>query len=364
VRPSLALALAAALLALPASAAAHRGSTTYVRVEPLPEGARAEIEMEVVDAAVELGLPEDAPAPDVLAQSDRIQMWVGDGITLRGEGGPCEPSIHGGPTLVLEDEDVPRIRVEIVYACPAPVRSLILRDETVFPTDAQHETYVRLQFGTGEETLVLRTGRQEGSIGEPSSVPALALEFVILGAMHLVTGYDHMLFLLALLLTAGGVAVREGRKKALRDIAFVVTAFTIGHSVTLVGAALGWVTLSSRLVETTIAASIAVVALLNVARPEGRQHVPWLALIFGLIHGLGFSGVLAELGLPSQARVVSLFAFNVGIELAQLAAVAIAIVPLEWLARKKGYTRWVVQAGSIAIALIALFWTWERWTGA
>lgn len=349
--------------AIPSVASAHRGSTTYVRIEPLETGARASIDLEVVDAAVELGLPETAPAADVLAQSDRIQVWVGNGFSLRGEGGACEPSIHGGPTLILEGEDVPRVRVELIYACPAPVRSLVLRDDTVFPTDAQHETYVRLQFGDGEETLVLRTGRQDGAIGEPSSVPALAWRFLVLGALHLVTGYDHLLFLLALLLTAGGVAVRDGRRKAIRDVAFVVTAFTIGHSITLVAAALEWVTLPSRLVETVIAASIAVVALLNVWRPEGRQHVPWLALAFGLVHGLGFSGVLAELGLPTRARVVSLLAFNVGIEVAQLAAVAIAIVPLEWLARKPGYTRWVVHAGSIAIALLAGFWTWERWTG-
>lgn len=351
------------LTLLAAPAAAHRGSTTYIRVEPLPAGARAEIDVELVDAAVELGLAEDAGADAVLAQADRIQTWLGDGITLRGEGGPCEPTIHGGPTLVVEGEDVPRLRVEILYACPAPVEALVLHDTTVFPTDAQHETYVRLRFSDGEETLVLRMGRQEAAIGEPASILSLAMEFLILGALHLVTGYDHMLFLLALLLTAGGLAVREGRRKALRDVGFVVTAFTVGHSITLVGAALGWFTLPSRIVETIIAFSIAVVALLNVARPEGRQHVPWLALGFGLIHGLGFSGVLAELGLPSRARLVSLFTFNVGIELAQLALVAIAIVPLEWLARKPGYKRWVVQGGSIAIALLALFWTWERWTG-
>lgn len=352
-----------ALLALPASAYAHRGSTTYIHVEPLDEGARAEIDVEVVDAAVQLGLPEDAPTLEVLERADEIQTWLGDGITLRGEGGACEPTIHGGPTLILEGDDaVARLRVEIVYACPAPVRDLVLTDTTVFGADAQHETYVGLRFGDGEETRVLRVGRQEAAIGAPSTLPELALEFVVLGAHHLVTGYDHMLFLLALLLTAGGLAVRDGRKKALRDVGLVVTAFTVGHSITLVGAALGWFTLPSRIVETTIAFSIAVVALLNVALPEGRQHVPWLALAFGLIHGLGFSGVLAELGLPSRARVISLFAFNLGIELAQLAMVVVAIVPLEWLARKPGYTRWVVQAGSIAIALLALFWTWERWT--
>jgi hypothetical protein len=358
VRPFLAFVLASAA----ATAQAHRGSTTYVQIEPLEGGARAEIEVELVDAAVELGLSEDADADEVLARSHEIQTWIGDGVTLRGEGGACEPTIFGAPILVLEGDDVPRLRVGVAYACPAPVSGLVLRDDTVFPTDAQHETYVRLRFSDGDETLVLRLGRQEGEIGGPSSVAALAWQFLVLGAEHLLTGYDHLLFLLALLLTSGAVAVREGRRKALRDVALVVTAFTVGHSVTLVMAALELVTLPSRPVETLIASSIAVVALLNVARPEGRAHVLWLALFFGLVHGLGFSGVLGELGLPSRARLVSLFSFNVGIEVAQLALVALAIGPLEWAASKAGYRRWVVQAGSLAIAALALFWTWERWT--
>lgn len=355
--------LAAFLLcSFAATAQAHRGSTTYVQIEPLDEGARAEIEVELVDAAVELGLPEDAEASEVLARSDEVQTWIGDGVTLRGTGGACEPTIFGAPTLVLHEDDVPRLRVGIAFSCPAPVERLVLRDETVFPTDAQHETYVRLRFSDGDETLVLRTGRQEGEIGGASSAGALAWQFFVLGAEHLLTGYDHLLFLLALLLTSGAVAVKEGRRKALRDVAWVVTAFTVGHSVTLVMAALELVTLPSRPVETAIAFSIAVVALLNVLRAEGRQHVPWLALAFGLVHGLGFSGVLGELGLPSRARIVSLFSFNLGIEVAQLALVALAIGPLEWAAKKAGYRRWVVQAGSLAIAALALFWTWERWT--
>jgi hypothetical protein len=359
---SRAVAALLALFLLAPSAHAHRGSTTYVQVEPLEAGARVEVEIEVVDAAVQVGLPEDASADAVLARSDEVQAWIGDGVHLRGAGGPCEPSLLGSPTLLLDGAGVARLRIELAFACPAPVTGLVLRDDTVFSTDPQHETYVRLRFGEGEETLVLRLDRQEGRIGAASSVPALAWRFLVLGAEHLLTGYDHLLFLLALLLTSGGVAVKEGRRKALRDVVLVVTAFTIGHSVTLVLAALELVTLPPRPVEIVIALSIAVVALLNILRDEARGHVPWLALGFGLVHGLGFSGVLGELGLPSRARLVSLFSFNLGIELAQLALVGLAILPLEWAARRPGYRRWVVQAGSLAIAALALLWTWERWT--
>ena len=351
-----------ALLSIALPAHAHRGSTTYVQIEPHEGGARVDVEVELVDAAVELGLPEDAGADAVLARDGEVATWIGDGFRLRGQGGACEPALLGAPTLMLDEGGVARLRVELAFACPPPVAGLVLRDDTVFPTDPQHETYVRLRFGEGEETLVLRRDRQEGAIGAASSVPALGWRFLVLGAEHLLTGYDHLLFLLALLLTSGAVAVKEGRRKALRDVVLVVTAFTVGHSVTLVLAALELVTLPPRPVETVIALSIAVVALLNVVRHEARGHVPWLALGFGLVHGLGFSGVLGELGLPSRARLVSLFAFNLGIELSQLALVALALLPLEWAARRPGYRRWVVQAGSLAIAALALLWTWERWT--
>src|SRR5690606_14566583 len=116
----------------------------------------------------------------------------------------------------------------------------------------------------------------------------------------------------------------------------------------------------SRLVESTIAGSIALVALLNLWRPDERREMPWLALGFGLVHGLGFSGVLAELGLPARARVLSLLAFNVGIEIAQLAFVAALLPPLAWLAGKPGHRTWIVRGGSVAIALLALAWLVER----
>jgi len=112
-----------------------------------------------------------------------------------------------------------------------------------------------------------------------------------------------------------------------------------------------------------IAASILLVAVLNYARPEARAQMPWIALGFGLVHGFGFSGVLAELGLPARARVLSLLSFNVGIELAQLAAVLVAIGPLTWLARRPGYRTWVVKGGSVVIGLLATFWMIERALG-
>lgn len=343
-------------------ARAHRGSTKHLVVEPTEDGVRLRAEIEIVDAAVELGLGEDAPQDRVLEQDARLRAWLAGGLRVENAEGPCRLEATNAPIERLEDGDAARIAVELVAVCSA-ARPLTLVDETIFENDAQHEAYVRLRFSEGTDTTVLRRGRQRAEIGAPASIPSLLATFAWEGVLHLVTGYDHLLFLLSLLLTSGERAVKEGHRKAIRDVGLVVTAFTAGHSVTLLAAALGWVVLPSRLVETVIAASIVLVAALNYARPEARAQMPWIALGFGLVHGFGFSGVLAELGLPARARVLSLLSFNVGIELAQIAAVLLAIGPLAWLARRPGYRTYVVKAGSVAIGLLATFWMVERALG-
>ncbi len=356
-----AIPLLLAVLLIASDASAHRGSATYLIVEPTEDGAHVTADLEIVDAAMELGMGEDADQAAVLAETDRIHAWLLAGIWLEGAGGRCETTL--GPITRASSADAPRLEVEIGYRCPAPATALVLHDDTIFANDAQHESFVRERFGTGTETRVLRVGRQTAALGQPASMASLLGQFVWEGVMHLLTGYDHLLFLLSLLLTTGELAAKRGRRAALKDIAFVVTAFTLGHSVTLIIAAMGVVVLPARLVESVIAGSIVVVAIINIVRPESRKQMPWLALGFGLIHGFGFSSVLADLGLPSRARVLSLLSFNVGIEIAQLGCVLIAIGPLEWMARQPGYRAWVVRGGSVVIALLAGFWMIERALG-
>jgi hypothetical protein len=220
---------------------------------------------------------------------------------------------------------------------------------------------VRIAFGADEDAHVLRRGSRELPI-EPVSAMTVAGTFLWEGVLHFALGFDHVLFLLSLVLAAGFVSRKEGVKRALRDVAILVTAFTLGHSVTLIAAALQYVVLPSQPVEIVIAASIAVVAIMNIVRPEHRGALPWLAGGFGLIHGFGFSSVLAELGLPAEQNVLALVCFNVGIELAQLAFVAIVMGPIAWAAKQSGYKRFV-QGASALIGLLALFWVVERVMG-
>lgn len=350
-------ALVLLILAVALPARAHRGSEKLLLVERTDEGAIVDVRIERPDAAVQLGLDEDASIDAILARESELRAWIERGITLTSSA-RCR-AVASSPRRV-EGDGGPFVEVRLTARCPSLGEPITLRDETVFDLDPQHEAFVRLRWGEEGDARVLRRGRQSVELGSPPSMAALVARFLEEGVLHLVTGYDHLLFLLSLVLTAGGLAVRKGMRVALKDVAWLVTAFTLGHSVTLIAAALGVVVLPAKLVESVIAGSIVFVALLNVWRPRERRSMPWLAFTFGLVHGFGFSSVLAELGLPAQARVLSLVAFNVGIELAQLAFVALLAYPLAWAAGLRGYERWVVRGGSLAIASLASMWLVER----
>jgi hydrogenase/urease accessory protein HupE len=174
--------------------------------------------------------------------------------------------------------------------------------------------------------------------------------FFKLGVEHIFLGYDHICFLIALIVVS-----------KFRDVVKIVTSFTVAHSITLILATLEVVELPSRLVEIAIAATIVYVALENLWVKDTR-HRWWLTFGFGLIHGFGFASVLREMGLPKVGLVRCLLAFNLGVEAGQL-AIALALLPLAMsLARWKHGPK-VVVAVSIILAGIGLFWFLERALG-
>ena len=178
------------------------------------------------------------------------------------------------------------------------------------------------------------------------------LLFLKLGVEHILTGYDHLLFLLGLL-----VACRR-----FSTMALVITCFTLAHSVTLALAALDVVSLSPRVVEPLIAASIVFVGVENLLRRDEPRWRWALTLAFGLIHGFGFAGVLREAGLGSSGAppLVPLFSFNLGVELGQI-AVAALVLPLLWKLRElPAYQRYGRHAVSVAVALAGAYWLVTR----
>jgi hydrogenase/urease accessory protein HupE len=156
--------------------------------------------------------------------------------------------------------------------------------------------------------------------------------FFVLGLHHILSGYDHLLFLLALMLPGGGILSLLG----------IVTAFTLAHSVTLTLAGLGLVSLPERLVEIAIAASIVWVSLDNLVAAPPRSHRWRVSFAFGLVHGLGFAAALGPLELSRWGLVGALVAFNTGVETGQAAVVALAVPGLAWL-RKRSWEQLVVR---------------------
>jgi hypothetical protein len=250
--------------------------------------------------------------------------------------------------------------------CPAPITALRVDYRLFFDLDAQHKGLLRLSHGATTQTGILASERpaQDFPLVAPDRGRQL-FAYIGEGVWHIWIGFDHILFLVSLLLPAvllwhtGRWIPVHGFRVASGDVVRVVTAFTVAHSITLTLATLGVVALPSRLVESTIALSVLLAALNNVFPRVGRGR--WaVAFAFGLIHGFGFASVLADLGLPRQQLALSLLGFNVGVELGQLAIVA-GFLPAAYFLRATPFYRvLVLRGGSLLIALIAALWLAER----
>jgi HupE / UreJ protein len=349
-----------------AAAHAHGPSDAFLDLD-VRGGAiegRWDVALRDLDLAVQLDGDDDGAITwgELRARESAVSAYALSRLHLSGDGAPCAGQVerievdrHGdGAYAVL------RLR----FACPRPPACLQIRYGLLFDLDPRHRGLLRLRSPAGERAAVLGPEAQRFDLRtEPPWREAAS--FVRDGIRHIWTGWDHLLFLLALLLPAvlrRGDARWEpeaGLGRVLARVAGVVTSFTAAHSITLALATLRAVQLPGRLTESAIALSV-VVAALNNLFPLLRGRSWALGFGFGLLHGFGFATALATLELDRAALVRALFCFNLGVELGQLAAVA-AFLTLAWVARRSAAYRPVaVLAGSAAIAAVAAAWLTER----
>ena len=246
--------------------------------------------------------------------------------------------------------------------CAARPTQLALDYSLLFDLDPDHRGLLNLQAAGSSQASVFSHDRPSLviAVGAPDRWRQLR-SFVTEGIWHILHGYDHVLFLLTLLLPAvvlhraGGWAPRSSLRDALIDVTKVVTGFTLAHSITLSLAVMGWVNLPSRIVESAIAFTVVLGALNNLFPVVTERR--WLvAFVFGLIHGLGFASVLKDLGLELGSLGVALFGFNAGVELGQLVIVAL-FVPVIYLLRESlFYRRLVMPMGAVTIGAVAAYW--------
>lgn len=327
-------------------ALAHQSSVVYGQV--VLDGRDVVVTLQVADGDLgpALGLGERKPSrAEVEAQERRVLDYLAEKLTVTNAGAACEPR---PVELAYLDKAGGYFAVAtIAYACKRTAAEVVLRYDLFFDLDPRHQGLFRV----GERETVFRERAREATLGRPVGAANHVRDYFLLGVEHIFTGYDHLAFLFGLLAVAGFAALRTGLRYALG----VVTAFTVAHSLTLIAAGLDWLRLPSRLVEPAIALSIAFVAVENVAVARPRRR--WLVTFgFGLVHGFGFASVLKEIGLPASGVVLSLVSFNVGVEVGQLAVVAL-VAPMLWLlARPRRDVRAFAALAALAGAAFALLW--------
>jgi hydrogenase/urease accessory protein HupE len=340
-RLGLALAVSAAL-ASPARAHPLPFSSLDLRIEP---GA---IELSLTAHAFDLAHDLGVEPAELPRRGSAIAALFAPRLKLTVDGQPL--AVRWAPSQTTGDSQ------RLVWRQPltrAP--SVIHLEATLFPYDANHQTFVNVyEQGslTAQAIIDARHPALDHYAGTAAGRLAVARKFGGEGIHHILIGFDHLLFLVGLLLLGG----------SLRQLVVVASAFTLGHSVTLSLAALNVVNVPARIIEPAIALSIVFVGADNLlARPGGRDLRPWIALAFGLIHGFGFAGVLRETGLPSGALGWSLFSFNVGVEIGQLAVVVAVTAALAALrARSERAGRRLTFVGSVVVAAAGAFWFIER----
>jgi hypothetical protein len=370
------LALLACCLVLPAWA--HKPSDSYLTLSA-SEGSNAitvrwDIALRDLDYVLQLDRDGDAKLTwgEVRQRADDITRYASDHLQLRSGDAAC-PLQATAPLMLDRHSDGTYAVLTLTAQCPSLINAVQAHYSLLFDVDPSHRGLVQWvapggsdPLGQTAQALVFGTESAEQTLRlqAPGWMETLR-QYLVDGTWHIWIGYDHILFLLALLLPS--VLQRRDDQwqgvprlgLAVKEVVKVVTAFTLAHSITLSLAALQIITLPSRLVESVIAASVVVAALSNLR--DGAHTKRWvMAFCFGLIHGFGFASVLADLGLPQGALVLALVGFNVGVELGQLAIVA-AFVPLAFALRgTRFYQVGVLKAGSVVIALLAGWWLVQR----
>lgn len=350
------------------TASAHVASNGFLAVDVHGSELSGSVELAVRDVELAVGVDANGDGKvtwgELRAAAPRLVSYLASRMQLATADGACITQF--GSLRV-------NARVDGIYAwlpftgrCPQRPRELTITYHLLEGIDPSHRGLLRLSAMGAVNTAVLGGSNPVTSIalGHSSLWRALR-EYFRAGVWHIWSGIDHLLFLLSLLLPA--VLLRQGDRwvpvasgrPAFFGIVKVVTAFTIAHSITLSLAALDVVHLPSRLTESVIAASIIIAALNNIF-PVVTETRARIAFAFGLLHGFGFASVLAEMGLPAGARLVSLLAFNAGIEAGQL-AVVLAVMPLAYALRgARLYRRALLPWGSAVIAAVALVWFVQR----
>jgi hypothetical protein len=345
---------------------AHKASDSYLTLNAAESRVtgRWDIALRDLDYAVNLDVNNDSAITwgELRSKRELVQTYtLGH---LRINSGRCRIM----PTQYLVDTHTDGAYSVLLFDvdCQNPLSSLEIDYGLFFDFDPQHRGLLHISYQKGSQTAIFSPEHKQQRFELIETSPGAAfLQYLREGVRHIWTGYDHILFLLSLLLPA--VFYRQAKRwhpeqqfrPVLIAVIKIVTAFTIAHSITLSLATLDVISMPSRWVESAIAVSV-ILAALNNLYPIVIRNLWLVAFGFGLIHGFGFANVLNDLGLPKNMLTVTLLAFNLGVEIGQLAIVG-GFLPLAFWGRKTAWYRVMFFGfGSVLITVVAVIWFLER----
>ncbi len=334
-------------------------SSVDVTIKPNQVVAKVTFALQDIEAFAPMDSDLDADVSDAEREAAKpaIAALVAGQLRVNVDGHDLAPSEPG--TVSYDEQN--NAHIDFAYQAE-PNRQLVLQSKFLAQLQEGHQQYVTIKDAGGRALAEKMLNKADDSLqcalssngeGQPSNLSTFSafVDFLKLGIEHIVTGYDHLLFLFALL------AVTHSFWPAIK----IITFFTIAHSITLALAGLNLIDLPSSFVEPFIAATIVYVAVENVIRgdhPKGRQ---WLTFGFGLIHGFGFASVLRELDITSGGGILlPLLSFNLGIETGQIVIAAI-VLPIIWqLNNRVEIADKFLKVCSIVVALVGAYWFLER----
>ena len=350
------------------TASAHKPSDSYLAIAVENSNINGQWDIALRDLDYAIGLDEDTNSEitwqEVLNKQKAISAYAFARLNIQSNQVTCPVA----PTQMLIEHHTDGTYAVLKFTahCKKMISTLGLRYNLFSELDPSHRGLLRLEFKNLTKTAVFGPDQPLQSFKlENASHFTEFKEYLVEGMWHIWKGYDHILFLLSLLLpavfirTATGWLPAENFKPTVIDVLKVVTAFTVAHSITLTLATLHVLSLPSRWVEAAIALSVVLAALNNVF-PIILKYRWLVAFVFGLIHGFGFATVLSDLGLQGTTLVLALIGFNLGVEVGQIGILSVYI-PISYAMRRTWiYKNIIFNVGSMLIAVIATAWLVER----
>jgi len=373
-----ALALIAALLTMAPLADAHPKTVSVLKLELADDAVRGQFELpvegmeDVLDAT--FAAWKNGPLP--AAQAEPVRQYLQGRLDVRFADGGAPWTVRVGDVIAREGSSakLPDLIADVTLEPPAgaAMGAFTLGSRALLEDIPAHRTFVRIisDWDSGafpshpKQVGILSESSPEITIGDSGNWRTGFFAVLWLGTEHIGEGADHVLFLMMLLLIAPLVAIRrrwvasDSLRSSVWRVVKIATAFTIGHSLTLIIVGLEWVSLPARPVEILIGLSVAVSAV-HAMRPLVPGGETWIAGGFGLVHGLAFGTLLLDIGVDGGNLIASLIAFNLGVEVAQLLIIALVVPSLWLMSRTRYYTpfRWAVATFGL---IASLAWVIER----